>query len=299
MEKGGLGGYARKRKRKGLKTRRRRKKEEQKSTGEISLDESARRGWVALIRYGTGDMRSTSRRYGERGGGSRGWSSLPRLDRGGCRSGYIRVARWRGLASARAVRGAAARREKAGRLVAEVHVVPAGSSESRACHGPHGGPCACACAYACAWVSLAPHSPVGSSRASFDEVEPKSESRGMLVARKCRRRAASSRRLLARRRSENAGKASEWTNERRPSFSRLAHIHTHTHTHTHIYIYIYRSSQRRNTVFHQSSCIVVEHRRERRERERKREESPVRRRCVLACLSACVHARVAGTTGGR
>ena len=35
--------------------------------------------------------------------------------------------------------------KEGGRLVAKVHVVPAGSNESRACHGPHGGVCVCVC----------------------------------------------------------------------------------------------------------------------------------------------------------
>lgn len=53
-----------------------------------------------------------------------------------------------------------------GRLVAEVHVVAAGSSESRACHGPHGGLCVCVCVgQPCPTFNRR-------SRASFGEVEP-------------------------------------------------------------------------------------------------------------------------------
>lgn len=53
-----------------------------------------------------------------------------------------------------------------GRLVAKVHVVAAGSSESRACHGPHGGLCVCVCVgQPCPTFNRR-------SRASFGEVEP-------------------------------------------------------------------------------------------------------------------------------
>ena len=66
--------------------------------------------------------------------------------------GYIRVGEVEGTGERCGVaRRAAARRGWAGRLVAEVHVVPAGSSESRACHGPHGGPL-CVCVRVCVCV---------------------------------------------------------------------------------------------------------------------------------------------------
>lgn len=91
-----------------------------------------------------------------RGGGSSGWSSLPRLDRDRLPC-LISRAGWGVLGGGGG---------GTGRLVAKVHVVAAGSSESRACHGPHGGLCVCVCVgQPCPTFNRR-------SRASFGEVEP-------------------------------------------------------------------------------------------------------------------------------